>query len=38
LSRLDVAAKSTRETLESFGMVTGPTEEKAKKSRFRWLI
>jgi len=38
LSRLDVAAKSTRDILESFGMVTGPTEEKAKKSRFRWLI
>jgi len=38
LSRLDVAAKSTRDILESFGMVTSPTEKKAQKSRFRWLI
>ena len=39
LSRLDVAAKATRDLLESFGMVTGPIEKRARKeSRFRWLI
>ena len=38
LSRLDVAAKATRDILESFGMVAGPTEKRAEKSRFRWLI
>ena len=38
LSRLDVAAKATREILESFGMVDSPTEKRAEKSRFRWLI
>ena len=38
LSRLDVAAKATRGILESFGMVTRPTEKGAKESRFRWLI
>ncbi len=38
LSRLDVAAKATSDILESFGMVTHPTEKGAKESRFRWLI
>lgn len=38
LSRLDVAAKTTRDILESFGMVTQPTEKGAEESRFRWLI
>jgi uncharacterized protein (TIGR00162 family) len=38
LSRLDVATKATRDILESFGMVAGPTEKRAEKSRFRWLI
>ncbi|MFQ6065123.1 MAG: PAC2 family protein [Candidatus Bathyarchaeia archaeon] len=38
LSRLDVAAKATSDILESFGMVTRPTEKGGKESRFRWLI
>jgi len=38
LRRLDVAAETTRGMLESFGMVTHPTEKGAEESRFRWLI
>ncbi len=37
-STLDVAAKATRDILESFSMVTPPREKRAKESRFRWLI
>lgn len=38
LRRLDVAAETTRDILESFSMVARPTEKRAKESRFRWLI
>ena len=39
LARLDTAAEATRNILESFGLTTPPTEEKARKEpRSRWLI
>jgi len=38
LSRLDIAAEATRSILESFGIITQPTEEARKEPRFRWLI
>nr|MDO8134640.1 PAC2 family protein [Candidatus Njordarchaeum guaymaensis] len=37
-NRLDVAAETTREILESFGLVPQPTEEKRKEEPYRWHI
>jgi len=39
LARLDTAAEETRNILESFGLTTSPTEEKAREEpRSHWLI
>jgi len=39
LAKLDTAAEATRNILESFGLTTPPTEEKAREEpRSRWLI
>ena len=38
MNRLDAAAETTREILESFGLVAQPTEEKRKKETYRWHI
>ncbi len=38
-TNVELAAESTRETLESFGLATRSTEKRAsEESRFRWLI
>ena len=38
MNRLDSAAETTREILESFGLVAQPTEEKRKEEPYRWHI
>jgi len=38
MNRLDVAAETTREILESFGLVAQSTEEKRKEEPYRWHI
>jgi len=39
LSRLDVAAESTKKILESFGLISGLVEERKKEEQqFRWFI
>jgi len=38
MNRLHVAAETTREILESFGLVAQPTEEKRKEEPYRWHI
>jgi uncharacterized protein (TIGR00162 family) len=38
LNRLDVAAKTTRDILESFGMVSQPPEEKRKEEPYSWHV
>jgi hypothetical protein len=39
LTKLDLAVETTRKILESFGLVTRPTEKRTREeSRFRWLI
>jgi len=39
LSRLDVAAESTKKILESFGLISGFREEKRKEEQqFRWFV
>jgi len=38
MNRLDEAAQTTREILESFGLVAQPTEEKRKEEPYSWHI
>ena len=38
MNRLDAAAETTREILESFGLVAQPAEEKRKEEPYRWHI
>lgn len=38
MNRLDSAAETTREILESFGLVAQPAEEKRKEEPYRWHI
>lgn len=38
MNRLDKAAETTREILESFGLVAQPLEEKRKEEPYRWHI
>jgi len=38
MNRLDSAAETTREILESFGLVAQPAEEKRKEVPYRWHI
>jgi len=38
MNRLDVAAKTTRDILESFGMVSQPPEEKRKGEPYSWHV
>ncbi len=38
MNRLDTAAETTREILESFGLVAQPAEEKRKEEPYRWHI
>jgi len=38
MNRLDAAAETTREILESFGLVAQPAEEKKKEEPYRWHI
>jgi hypothetical protein len=38
MNRLDSAAETTREILESFGLVAQPTDEKRKEEPYRWHI
>jgi len=38
MNRLDAAAETTREILESFGLVAQPVEEKRKEEPYRWHI
>jgi hypothetical protein len=38
MNKVDSAAEKTREILESFGMVTQPTEEKRKEAPTGWRI
>jgi proteasome assembly chaperone (PAC2) family protein len=38
MDRLDSAAETTREILESFGLVAQPIEEKRKEEPYRWHI
>jgi uncharacterized protein (TIGR00162 family) len=38
LSRLDVAAETTKKILESFGLLESPSEERRKEEEFRWFV
>lgn len=38
MNRIDTAAETTREILESFGLVAQPTREKRKEEPYRWHI
>jgi hypothetical protein len=38
MNRLDSAAETTREILESFGLVAQPIDEKRKEEPYRWHI
>ncbi len=38
MNRLDAAAETTREILESFGLVAQPAEKKRKEEPYRWHI